>query len=246
MSEFSLQQFDSIYPKGIEYHYWSLARNRIIQETIIHYNLQNKRMLEIGCGTGVVLESLRGLGFDCYGVDLAQCNADKNSEEYIHYKTNFEDLKDAFTNSIEVVLLFDVIEHIQDEKIFLEKIQHTFPNLTHIIVTVPARDEIMSNYDTYNQHFRRYSIMTLETVARLSGLKTLYTSYFFHALYVPARLFVFLNILRGITIVPPQSRLVRFLHTCISLFFYGEYKLIPRFMWGTSLITVMVPDSKKI
>ena len=71
---FVSEQFDEAYPPGIEHHFWTLARNRIVLREIRTAAARKgtlRRILEIGCGCGVVLKYLRDHGIDCDGVEAA-------------------------------------------------------------------------------------------------------------------------------------------------------------------------------
>lgn len=237
-TEFSDAQFNAIYPKGIEYHYWTKARNEILADVINQVGLKEKRILEVGCGRGIVVEALRAKGFNCYGVELAPVNVSKLSA-FVYTGIGFENLDHKFASTIEVILLLDVIEHIEDERVFLQNIQKTFPNLTHMVITVPARPELWSNYDRYYGHFRRYTHATLQKIIINSGLQQVYNSYFFHGLYILARLLILFNVNREVTVYPPDSRVKKYLHICIALYFRMESFFIPSQIVGTSLISVI-------
>lgn len=47
-------------------------------------------------------------------------------------------------NSFSVLLLLDVIEHPPDPKTFLSDLMADFPQVRHVIITVPARAELWS------------------------------------------------------------------------------------------------------
>lgn len=242
-TEFSQDQFSSVYPKGIEQHYWNRARNCIINDFIEENKLQEKRMLEIGCGRGVVLQALRTSGFDCYGVELAPVSIEKDLVGYLFSGIDFGKLPQQLIDSVEVVFLFDVIEHIEDEKEILSRIRHTFPRLTHVVVTVPARKELWSNYDIHYGHFRRYSIESLETAIHRSDFVSLRSSYVFHALYLPARLLAYCGAKRNVVVVPPGG-VMRIVHRIIGWLFYIEYRVVPCYVLGTSIISVLTPNIK--
>lgn len=237
---FTDDQFEALYPEGVDAHYWSLARTSIIIDFLRGLNIGEKRMLEIGCGRGIVLRALRAAEFDCYGVDLAKLSPSKDIEALVQYGASFESIDPSILHSTEVVLLFDVIEHIEDEKSFLKQLKRTFPRLTHVVVTVPARNEIWSNFDIYNGHFRRYSRVLLQTVARETGFSLERSSYFFHLLYIPAFIFSLFNITRGTVVHPPQGILTQ-LHAVVAHYFKIEYSVIPKGVVGTSIIGVLTP-----
>ncbi len=243
-TEFNAEQFLSIYPLGIEKHYWTRARNFIIEKELKKSHLRNKKLLEIGCGRGIVVNFLRERGIDCYGVDLAPVDEIFRISQYIFPDRDFEDLSVDFRNSIEVILLLDVIEHIPDEIVFLKRIKVNFPNAKYLLITVPARMELWSNYDEYNGHYRRYNIENIEPVMKNGNWEMLRLQYIFHSLYLPALLLIQTVKDRRTQITPPQGIFI-FFHFMFSWFFLFEYILVFKKLVGTSIIGVFHVISEK-
>jgi len=237
-TEFSNEQFLSIYPPGIENHYWTLARNKIIESCLDRNNLKNKKILEIGCGRGVVTKFLRDRGADCLGVDLSDIEVEPELEGFIYSGMDFKSLDRSLINQVEVVMLLDVIEHISDVGVFLKDIKDTFPKLSHIFITVPARKELWSNYDEFNGHFRRYDIDDLTHLSSAANFRIIELSYFFHLLYIMASLVMVYKKKRSTQVVPPNGLLV-WLHKVLGEFFVFEKRFFPRRMFGSSLICLV-------
>jgi SAM-dependent methyltransferase len=53
----------------------------------LDHSLQNKKVLEIGCAKGFVVEALRDLGIDAYGIDISQYAIDCAREDIKPYLT---------------------------------------------------------------------------------------------------------------------------------------------------------------
>jgi len=243
-TEFSDEQLNALYPKGAERYYWNIARNNIIVTTLRDAGISAEKMLEIGCGKGIVLGKLRSSGFNCIGVDLAEYVASDEFSSYVQYGVDFKTLDTALTASIKVVLLFDVIEHIDNDVAFLESIKNTFPNLTHVVITVPAFLEIWSNFDTFNGHLRRYTFASLRKVIQAVGFEECAMSYFFHALYLPARAFTIFGIRRRTKVQAPSEGVSTILHKIVAKYFEFEFQVMPSFIKGTSIISVLKVNSK--
>jgi len=238
-TEFNQEQFESIYPSGIERHYWTLARNLIIKRELLRGSLHGKKILEIGCGRGIVVDFLRQAGFDCYGVELAPVNSLLKITQYIHSGMDFTNLDQKFIDSIEVILLFDVIEHLANEQDFLNRIRKIFPKVKYLIVTVPARIELWSNYDTFNGHLRRYDLQSLKQSAEKGGWTTISSRYFFHLLYLPARVLLHFSGKRQTKIVPPTGLAVLG-HKLLAHLFIFDSILFPNSCSGTSIISTLM------
>jgi SAM-dependent methyltransferase len=168
-SEFSEVQYDEAYPDGIEQHFWHLARNRLVEATLRQGADRKGRVLEIGCGPGLVLQYLRGRGFDCWGCELGDPPLPDAIRPFVLVKRDFRDLDPAFRRDTNSLLLLDVLEHIPDDTEFLRALVAAFPQSRSLILTVPARGELWSNYDDHYGHFRRYDQARLAAVLDEAG-----------------------------------------------------------------------------
>lgn len=231
-TEFTLSQYDECYPPGIEEHFWNSARNGIIATTLAQTGMADDSLLEIGCGTGIVLEHLRQRGMNCIGCDLADAPVPDRLRAFVSAETDFRALPAETRSKIEGVLLCDVIEHIADAGSFLAEIRAALPALRRILVTVPARRELWSVWDEHYGHYRRYDPVSLEADLRQGGFEPLSVRYFFHSLY--AAMYAARR-KRSESIAAPRWPLP---HRLVSLAFRAEYALLPYRMPGTSLIAV--------
>lgn len=239
-TEFDLSQFYSIYPDGIQNHYWNKARNLILYNTIKKFNLQGNKILEIGCGRGVVTSFLRKKQINCYGVELGIVKPiDNTITDYVFYSQDAFTLDYELRNSFTCILLLDVLEHIEFPEQFLANIYTNFPKLTHLVITLPARQELFSNYDVFNGHFRRYSKRTaLKTCQSVDG-KVLKCDYFFRILYLPALILRLFGVKRSTIIKAPLDKLSILLHGLIARLFFLESILFRFINTGTSVQMVV-------
>ncbi|QQS52151.1 MAG: class I SAM-dependent methyltransferase [Bacteroidota bacterium] len=232
------------YPNGIENHYWNASRNIILEKVLNRQQLKNKTLLEIGCGRGVVVQYLNERGFDCWGVDLAAGEPIKKSTKIYMSKSAF-DLDASFRNKVDAILLLDVIEHLPSPEEFLLKVKESFPNALYYLLTVPARQELWSNYDEFYGHFRRYNKeMLVKHTKGLTG-KIVRLTYFFHLLYYPARVLKGLKIKRNVYLLPPKGIFQKLIHTMFKWLFYIEFKIVPGIVPGTSLLGVIRLSDEK-
>lgn len=236
-TEFNEEQFLSIYPEGIENHYWTLARNKIIKRELDKHGLRDKKILEIGSGKGIVVDFLRKDGFDCYGVDLSPVEVLPGLDKFIVAGTDFAYLDKDLRDSVEVVMLLDVIEHIEDPKLFLSRVGDNFVKADKLIMTVPARKELWSNYDVFNGHHKRYDLKSFTSVSESLGWGVVSMGYLFHLLYLPATILIKFFGKRDTRILAPKGLSI-FLHKILANIMFLDYLLIPRSFLGTSLISV--------
>ena len=103
-------------------------RIKYIQDVINKKKLHKMKILDLGCGGGLVSEGLSKLGANVTGIDFvkgninaAKIHAKKNNLK-INYKTlNFENVK--INSKFDVIVIFEVLEHLSNWKSFLEKIK---------------------------------------------------------------------------------------------------------------------------
>jgi hypothetical protein len=208
MSEFDTRKAMEAYPEGIEHGFWTLARNRIIDAALrqaVRDGLRSEggAILEVGCGPGIVVAALRQMGHFAWGVELGSPPIRAAAAPFVTAGAYAQDLHISFRSSVETIMLLDVIEHIEDDVSFLQTLIPAFPNCRCIIITVPARPEVWSNYDDHFGHFRRYTVDSLNMTITRAGIRSRSTRYFFTSLYIAARLINAVKRPRAVTLRPP-------------------------------------------
>lgn len=79
------QNLASVYDKFMEhapYHKWVAFTEEIVDS----YDVQGKRLLDLGCGTGEITLRLSDSGFDVTGVDISETMLAEASQKAIHQK----------------------------------------------------------------------------------------------------------------------------------------------------------------
>jgi len=235
---FDAKQYESNYPDGVERHYWHRARNAVIASALRSERLGGARLLEIGCGRGLVTDALRNSGFDCHGVELADAVPPPRVAPFVRTGIPFEELPSAERHAARGALLLDVLEHVAQPVEFLAQIRASLPNLETLIVTVPARRELWSRWDEFYGHRCRYDRTSLRSELDAAGYSTHSCRYFFHGLYPVALAINAIGATRSTEIAaPPES----FLHRFIGRWFAIESAALPGFLPGSSLLAVARP-----
>jgi SAM-dependent methyltransferase len=244
VSAFTKDQFNKIYPDGIGNHYWNHARNRIIGKVLSRHLLNRGRLVEIGCGRGVVLGYLRRRGMNCHGVELGDAEPLAGTREFVYTNTNAFELPEDTRKSMDAVLLFDVLEHLAEPLEFMLEIIKKFENARHLVVTVPARQELWTNYDAYNGHYKRYNLKDLENLSA-PGLQLSEAGYFNHLLYPVFWVYARFIKKRGTDIKAPSGLLI-LIHRLLSVMLRADFAVFPSRLYGTSIIAVFsMADSPK-
>ena len=120
--------------------------------------LQDKTLLDIGCGKGDVLELAKSKGIEAYGIepDLTLIKLGKQLYGELDIKpSTLQDFKP--TQKYDCITMIDVLEHIEDDLAQLKKIKKMLNKGGRLIVVVPSPPWLYGQRDRKVGHFRRYS-----------------------------------------------------------------------------------------
>jgi len=240
---FSGAQYDTAYPDGIEGHWWLRARSRIVAAMLREAGGANAATLEVGCGRGAAVAGLRGLGIDCRGVERAEVLPLPGVRDAVRTGCDAGKLPVAERAGVANILLLDVLEHVADPASFLAQLCADFPAARRVIVTVPARQELWSNYDEFYGHHRRYDLAALRALGEADGWRTRRCDYAFHALYAPARLLCALGVPRDVRMAAPRGA-ARALHAVVAACLYAEWRVLPPRLPGSSAVAVFEREDR--
>jgi SAM-dependent methyltransferase len=237
-SAFTERQRADAYPAGIDDHYWLLSRNRVVLAALRRAGAEGP-VLDVGCGPGTTVRYLRRHGLECTGADVAMYEPIVPTPAgVIRYGV------DAFTLPLEerarvrTVLLLDVLEHLDEPSAFVRRCVDAFPALGHLLITVPARQELWSNYDTYYGHRRRYDRAGATAICQRAGVAVTGSGYFFHALYPVLALQRLFAVDRAVEFAPVRHR---WWHRLVAAVLYRDGVWLPGALPGSSLLLVARP-----
>jgi hypothetical protein len=234
-SAFSAGQFESIYPQGVQDHYWVKARNQLLYSWTKQH--LDEPVLEIGAGRGICLEYLHARNIQIEGVEIAPVDPLPSVATILSSGCDALDLDPDLREKFRAVALFDVIEHIENPSDFLRGLIDAYPQVERVFITVPARQELFSNYDTFNGHYRRYDFDTLENHLKAAGLRLVSQRYCFHFLYWPAWLVLRTSRQRN-TRFPVPKGIMKWIHSIIAKLLVLESRGLPGSWRGTSIFAV--------
>jgi SAM-dependent methyltransferase len=168
-------------------HAWFRARREMIGQLAADVTRDlpaGYRVLEVGCGTGSVLQELervcaRGqvIGMDKFaeGLDFAR---QRTSCPLV-----VGDAHDPpFGAEFAVVGLFDVLEHLAEDESVLTRMGELLLPGGALLLTVPADPSLWSYFDESAHHQRRYTLPDLQAKLRRAGFEVEYITHFMRAL----------------------------------------------------------------
>jgi 2-polyprenyl-3-methyl-5-hydroxy-6-metoxy-1,4-benzoquinol methylase len=170
-----------------ERHFWFVARNKVIcslaKKALKQVN--GVDILEVGCGTGNVLQALEKdfPGANLTGMDLFQEGL-QFARRRVHCGLVQADLADPpFNRQFDLLGMFDVLEHIQEDRRVLA---HAFEQVKPggwLLLTVPAEPKLWSYFDVASHHVRRYTLQELNEKVQQSGFAVEFSSPYIAATY---------------------------------------------------------------
>jgi SAM-dependent methyltransferase len=140
-------------------HFWFTGRARLIVWALRRYFPDASTFLDVGCGTGGVLEVMReampSLSLTGAEVDLdALAHARRRLADVPLLQVTTEQL--PFDAEFDVVGAFDVLEHLDDDEGALRELRRAVRPGGGLVVTVPQHPALWSRVDEFSRHRRRY------------------------------------------------------------------------------------------
>lgn len=173
---------------NIRRHFWEIARLNFIRKLIDLSVASPEQVLDIGCGDCFVLHELANhfptstfIGIDTalteVMIEQISLRNSENKNIFIFKNWNKEKIK-----KINLILLLDVLEHIEEEETFLRGLHDVMSPGSKIIITVPAFQKLFTDHDRYLKHFRRYNRTGLQNILEKSGFRVNHSGYIFCSL----------------------------------------------------------------
>lgn len=224
-------------------HWWFRARNRVLLWALRRQVGAFQTLLEVGCGTGQVLESvsraypeatLEGAEYHEEGLAYARQRLPQAAFRQLDATT----MQDA--QRYDVIGAFDVIEHIEADELVLRNLARALKSGGTLMVTVPQHRWLWSKADEHACHVRRYTRAELSAKVRQAGLQPELTTSFV-SLLLPLMWLSRLRMQRGDYDPLDEFRIPAPLNRALEAVMRVELALLNlgvRFPFGGSLLVV--------
>jgi SAM-dependent methyltransferase len=166
-----------------------------------------RRVLDVGAGSGFFTRYLLEHSAAASGVCVDTGYEREREERCVGKRLTFCRAVDA--ESADLVLLMDVLEHVDDDVALLREYAGKVSGGTSFLITVPAFQWMWSEHDVFLEHRRRYTVAQLERVVGQAGLDVARSSYFFGLVFPAAVLLRLAGRLRSSPSPVPKSQLSR-------------------------------------
>ena len=105
---------DQTYVEEREGRVLTFSRNLKPLEALIGPNSKTRRLLDVGCHIGVMVELAQQRGWDAWGVEPSTWAAEQARARGLHVITGTLDSAEVPSDYFDVVTMWDVIEHLTD------------------------------------------------------------------------------------------------------------------------------------
>ncbi|MDA0998024.1 MAG: methyltransferase domain-containing protein [Proteobacteria bacterium] len=185
----------------VDRHWYYISKARTMVALLGSIPVES--VLDIGAGSGYFTRYLVERGLAKTGICLDNRYA---AEGVLDGSPAIQTVRSIDSITQDLVLMMDVIEHTDDDVAFLSSYAEMMPEKCRLLITVPAFLLLWSGHDEFLEHRRRYTMSTIETAVRASGLSVIKSRYFFGLLFpIAAALRIFGNIVKTIGLVEPRS-----------------------------------------
>jgi SAM-dependent methyltransferase len=244
-------------------HWWFKARRFIVCELVRYLVPPGKGevVLDFGCGTGGNTLYLAN-DYSAYGIDssleaIAFAKDYQSDATFLHVEP--EEMQESHVQDIfqsaEIILLMDVLEHVEfDAEMLVDLISSSKPG-AYIIITVPADMKLWSEHDVAFGHYRRYDLNGLEKLWQDQPVTSLMCSYFNNRLQPIVKFLRFINRTIGSTRGAAGTDLKMgnsLVNRLLTMIFSGESRCLCKLLKGerdvgyskgVSLIAVLQKNS---
>jgi SAM-dependent methyltransferase len=169
-------------------HFWFRTRNRVIgtiTEQITKDWADGYSVLEVGCGTGNVLPTLKNacpnglvIGMDLFAEGLAYA---RNRTSCPLVQGDIE--QPGFGSPFDLIGAFDVVEHLSDDLRVFRSLNLMLKPGGILLLTVPAHQSLWSYFDEVSHLCRRYEPADLRRKLKQSGFEIEFVSQFMATIY---------------------------------------------------------------
>ncbi|CAN5889803.1 class I SAM-dependent methyltransferase [soil metagenome] len=136
-----------------------------------------RNILDVGAGSGFfsrhLLAEAGARSALCVDIGYEREHDDSVAGKPVLYR------RDTGPTDCDLVLLMDVLEHVDDDRGLLRHYVAKVPPGAHFLVTVPAFRFLWSGHDVFLEHKRRYRLPEIEAAMRDAGLRVVRGAYYF-------------------------------------------------------------------
>jgi SAM-dependent methyltransferase len=162
-------------------NFWFRSRNSLIVWALKRYFPSFRSFLEVGCGTGFVLQGIakafpeaETIGSEIFVQGLKFAAGRVPTGQFLQ----MDGRRIPYQNEFDLIGAFDVLEHILEDDVVLAGMYRALKPGGGLVVTVPQHPWLWSATDQYACHVRRYSAADLHVKLGNAGFEIVLSTSF--------------------------------------------------------------------
>lgn len=156
-------------------HWYYRSKAAALRQAV--WDVAPRKILDVGAGSGFfsrhLLTHTEARQALCVDIGYRNDAEDEVDGKKVVYR------RDIGTTDCDLVLMMDVLEHVDDDRGLVKLYADKVPSGAHFLVTVPAFRFLWSGHDVFLEHKRRYRLPEIEAVMRDAGLTVITGAYYF-------------------------------------------------------------------
>jgi len=137
-------------------HFWFVAKRKYLSVVLDKYFSQGGKMLDVGCGTGAVMEFLKSRG-EVEGVDMSETALNYCRQKNLKVEKGLANEMPYSQNTFDAVFALDVLEHLDNPVGAVKEASRVLKDGGLFFATVPAHQWLWSPHDVSMHHKKRYA-----------------------------------------------------------------------------------------
>jgi SAM-dependent methyltransferase len=230
----------------LESDYWYFVGLRAIISTLLEVSVgQAKlgRVLDVGCGTGALLDELEPRCAELWGVDISpealEFCRERGHKNLILTSATTLPFDDGY---FDLVTAIGLIEHIEDDEAFINETRRVLKRGGTAILMTSSFPFLWSMHDVANEHIRRYYLRDFNRKMSDAGFTVIRSSHVNFVLF-PALAVMLMGhrLLYGLKAAQPERILPvppKPINAALTAILRFEARLIRRLClpWGVSMV----------
>jgi ubiquinone/menaquinone biosynthesis C-methylase UbiE len=161
-------------------NWWFVARKKIIRDQIIKLfpAAGQLKILNVGAALGASTIMLQEFG------EVVSIEYNKDCCDYVNENLGLDFIHGSITelpfgdNSFDLVCAFDVVEHVQEDRLAISELHRVCKKGGYTFTTVPTFKMLWSEHDVINEHVRRYTMKNYLSLFDTKSSRIYFRSYF--------------------------------------------------------------------
>jgi len=230
----------------LEENYWWFVGVRAMVKELLSVSIRNADLgtvLDVGCGTGALLDQLEPYSKEQWGLDISP-EALKYCKSRGHKNLVLSDaVNTPFPSGyFHLITAIGLIEHLEDDCSFLIEMERLLKPKGVLILLTSSFPYLWSMHDTANEHKRRYCLRPLRLKINQAGFETVrFTHLNFFLFPIIACMLLLHRQIYGVKfnhperILPNPPRIINLILTQLLILESKLIRWIP-LPWGISMI----------